>query len=498
MAASEPEPAALATGGALARAPWALILVIAALGVALRAALLALALPIEIQSDEANYLYLALGLERFGIYFDQHRYLWPPGYAWLLHCVIGDGSDADLTTFRAIQVAASSSIGITTMLFAWRLFSSRAAAVAGLLWSVHLPLAAFTHLLWSETVFLALFLPALWHVLAALDRSAEGDERRAATRLLVAGLLLGGALHLKEAPLFLMVPLALLLAWRARPMGPAATLRLATLLPLAALVTLLPWTARNHEVYGRVALSGSTLGENVYQGLNAHYVNFDMVPLARERGRRGLQPLAEIERRAFTAPPTAENGAPDPGWVRAATTFHPIERQSENLRRGIEWSVDHPGWLARTRLKKWSDLVTPFSFFVRHQALGHYAPESGLGGALRRPLVIWSLLSSVIVLLGAALGGALSVGAGHGRALLAVTIGYVFSAALLVSMSRFRVPIEPLLIVLCAGFLTHGVAHRSIPRFLFGGAAVIALGALWWISWPETRAAAAMALEVTR
>ena len=498
MAASEPDPAALVTGGLHARAPWAPILVIAALGVALRAGLLALALPIEVQSDEANYLYLALGLERFGIYFDQHRYLWPPGYAWLLHRVVGDGSGADLTAFRGIQVAASSVVGITTMLFAWRLFSSRAAVVAGLLWCVHLPLAAFTHLLWSETFFLALFLPALWHVLTALDRTAEGDEKRAARRLLVAGLLLGAALHLKEMPLFLMIPLALLVAWRAAPMGRGVTLRLATLLPLAAVVVLLPWTTRNHEVYGRVTLSGATLGENVYQGLNARYVNFDLVPLARERARRGLAPLSEIERRAFTVPPTAADGEPDPGWERAASTFHPIDRQAENVRRGARWSVEHPGWFARTRLKKWSDLVTPFSFFARHQALGHYAPESGLGGAWRRPLVIWSLLSSVVALIGAALGGATSLGAGHGRSLLAVTIGYVLSAALLVSMSRFRVPIEPLLLVLCAGFLAHGPAHRSAPRLAAGGVAVLGLVGLWWISWPETRAAAAMALEVSR
>lgn len=498
MAASEPKIARPVTDGGRARAPWALILVIAALGVALRAGLLANAQPIEVQSDEANYLYLALGLERFGIYFDQHRYLWPPGYAWLIHFVIGDGSAFDLTTFRALQVAASSVIGITTMLFAWRLFSSRAAMVAGLLWSVHLPLAAFTHLLWNETLFLALFLPALWHVLAALDRSAEGDEGPAATRLLIAGILLGGALHLKEMPLFLLIPLTLLVAVRARPMGPAVTLRLATLLPLTALVTLLPWTARNHEVYGRVALSGATLGENAYQGLNARYVNFDMVPLARERAARGLPPLSELERREFTAPPTAANGSPDEGWERAEMTINPIDRQGANVRRAVAWSAEYPGWFARTRLKKWSDLFTPFSFFARHQALGHYPRESRLGGAWRRPLVIWSLLTSVIVLLGASLGAATSLRGGHARTLVAVTIGYVLSAATLVSMSRFRVPIEPFLLVLCAGFVTHGAAHRSAPRLMAGGALVIALCVFWWIGWPETRAAAAMALEATR
>lgn len=498
MTASDAAGAVPSEDGTRPRAPWGMILVIAALGVAIRAGLLALALPIEVQSDEANYLYLALGLERFGVYFDQHRYLWPPGYPWLLHAVIGDGSGASLTTFRALQVALSSVVGITTMLFAWRMFSSRAALVAGLLWAFHVPLAAFSHLLWNETVFLALFLPALWHALVGLDRTADGDESAAARRLLLAGLLMGAALHVKEMPLFLMVPLAAVTAWRARPLGAGAAARLATLMPLAALVVLTPWITRNHEVYGRVVVGGATLGENVYQGVNARYVNFDLVPLERERVRRGLPPLSDVQRAPFTAAPIGADGAPEAAWSRAESTFHPIDRQGVNMRRGLEWGLARPGWLARTRVKKWSDLVTPLSFFTRHQALGHYAPESGLGGAWRRPLVIWSMLTSVLVLLGAVLGGATSLRAGHGRAVVAVTIGYVLCAALLVSMSRFRVPIEPLLIALCGGFLTHGPAHRSVPRLAAGGAALLGLAFLWWVAWPETWAAASMALEATR
>jgi hypothetical protein len=44
---------------------------------------------------------------------------------------------------------------------------------------------------------------------------------------------------------------------------------------LGALVVVLPWTLRNLEVYGRVVPSGSTLGENLWQGVNAQYINWD-------------------------------------------------------------------------------------------------------------------------------------------------------------------------------------------------------------------------------
>ena len=99
-------------------------------GVALRGILLWLVLPLDIQSDEANYLYLALVKERLGIYLDQHRYFWPPGYPWLLSKSIHAFGIDGLNVLRGLQVALSSVIGVTTMLFAWRLFSRRAAIVA--------------------------------------------------------------------------------------------------------------------------------------------------------------------------------------------------------------------------------------------------------------------------------------------------------------------------------------------------------------------------------
>ena len=166
-----------------------------------------IALPIEVQSDEANYLYLALGLERFGIYFD-YTGTCGPGYAWLIHFVIGDGSAFDLTTFRALQVAASSVIGITTMLFAWRLFSSRAAVVAGPPERAPAPGRLHPPPLERDLLPGGLPLPALWHVLVALDRSADGAEAaRIDASSSSPAFFLGGALHLKEMPLFLLVPL---------------------------------------------------------------------------------------------------------------------------------------------------------------------------------------------------------------------------------------------------------------------------------------------------
>ena len=127
MNPSAPDAGHTRPASLLARAPWKAIAIIALAGVALRGILLWLVLPLDIQSDEANYLYLALVKERLGIYLDQHRYFWPPGYPWLLSKSIHAFGIDGLNVLRGLQVALSSVIGVTTMLFAWRLFSRRAA-----------------------------------------------------------------------------------------------------------------------------------------------------------------------------------------------------------------------------------------------------------------------------------------------------------------------------------------------------------------------------------
>jgi len=489
------------------RPPWRAIALLVAVGVGVRALLLALASPLDIQSDEANYLLSAALLERFGCYFDQHRYLWPPGYPWLLSQFVGPdgvlgGGARGIDQVRWLQVAASGATGALTMLFAWRLFSRRAALVAGLLWCVHLPLAAYTHLLFAEAVFLPVFLGALWCLVGALDRVEDG-RGGADLRFVLSGALFGLALHLKELPLFLVPALGAVVFLRGVLGGGAGaveSLRRASLAPLVALVVTLPWTLRNAEVYGRPVVAGATLGENAYNGLNARPRNFDLVALTKPRLLAGEPPIEASARPWLAAPPAGPDGAPAPPWERAEDEHvHVIERQDAQVGRAVAFALDHPGYVARTRVQHWSDFVTPLSFFTRHFALGHYPAGSALAGPLRRPLVAASLVTSVAVLLLAVLGATLTLPRGPGRAVVFTVIGYGFAAATLVASSRFRVPFEPLLIVLAAGFLAHGVRvgaaeeRSDAARIAAAGAGVLALLALWWLGWPQTLEAARMA-----
>lgn len=466
-------------------------------GVALRLGLVFASGLSELQSDEANYAYLGLTQQRFGVLLDPYRYLWPPFYPWLLGEALARFGPTGGLVVQVLQALASSAIGGATLLLAWRLGSARAAVVAAALWAVHLPLGGYTHLLWAETFFLALFTPALERLVAALQCA---DPARAERRLCAAGILFGASLWVKPFALYL-VPLFVLIVGvaRARRAGLHSAARGATLLALSAAVVVLPWALRNAEVYGRFVPSGATLGENAYIGVNARYMNFDYVALRRTRALRGEAPLEDLALPMLVDAPL-EQGVPSAGWPRADDVPHTVLRQDVEVARALDYARAHPGWFARTRLKHLADLVTPLSYTTRHAALGLYG-EGALGRAgARHAFVAASLLSSIAVLLLAAAGLARGLRSVAGALVVLPVLAYVGASSLLLSMSRLRLPAEPLLLVLAALALVHGLEplrerRRERAAWMVAAALVVALVALWLINAREVSAALADAFR---
>jgi len=453
------------------------------LGVGIRLAFLLLAGELELQSDEANYVYLAATWEYFGFYSDSYRYLWPPGYPFVLGLFLRAFEADGIFYAKLAQVVASASVGWFTMLFARRLFGHRAAWLAGALWCIYLPLIAFTHYLWTETFFLALFLPSLYLLLQAL-RPGESEGRRPNESLLliVAGALFGLSLYLKEVHLYLAPVLAILLVLRAGRDG----LRRGSLFLLAVTVVVAPWTLRNYEVYGRFMPIGASLGENCFLGLNAPYKNFDTSPFARHRLGRKL----DGPREWFVEVDESDE------WQRAEAITNTADKLGTGVGLGLAFARAHPGWFVRSRIKKLADFAVPTSFFVRHQGLERYG-----GGLLGRPLVRRGLtvlsigMSALVMLLGLASLWS-TVEDRSGRWLLTTVTLYFVSTASIVAMSRFRIPLVPLLIVLSAGLLTGHVRgnsprRRRIALLAAGGL----LSFLWWVDLPELVGVLGMAWE---
>jgi len=420
-------------------------------GVALRAALLLLSAPLELQSDEAQYAWLGLSWERFGFLSDSQRFLWPPAYPFLHKLAFQLFHEDGVMAVRALQVSCSIATGWATAALAQRFVGERAAPIAAALWALHLPLAGYSALGWPDALFLALFLPAL---LLLHDAVRDSDQRR----LILAGLLFGLTALFKELGLAMAL---LATTWLTVKLyrDPLRT-SIPTLLTfaLAVALPLAPWAARNLQHYGSPILSGKTLGENVYQGWNAHDHNFDVLPVVRSSE---VNPRPDTNSAAFTQVDAGET------WERPGGATL-LERNHAKLTGGLRWARDNPGDLLRTRVSKAAHMFAPVSFPVRHLALGHFGGHLGRGIAGRTFLVFATVQSILLIVFGAA--SLMRRTPTH--ALFWIPTVALLCQPLLVGMSRLRVPLTPFLIIAIAGALINARTFRSrLPETIAGATA---------------------------
>ena len=464
-------------------------LLLAVVGVAIRLVALHLAGELEPVLDEAAYLYHAACWEHFGFYTDSGRWLWPPGYPYFLKLALASFGVDGIGVAKLIQVLASGIVGYGTMLLAGMVFCRRAGFVAGGLWCVYLPMIGFTHYLWPETLFLACFVPAL----CLLCRwSEEAPDPGSARWLLPAGLLLGLAALFKEQVAYL--PLLLLALVLRRHRGTMREgVRAASLFALAVTVVLFPWTLRNHEVYGTVTPVAASLGSNSWVGISARYRNFDYPVSFLAPGKNGYAEIYDegdwrystfIER-----PEEAEWGwvghrRPDQ-WSRNVVELSHVETL-----RALNHARLYPGVFLAGRVKQLSNWVSPTSFFVRHLGMERY-PGLAKHPIARRLLLCGALLLSMLVLTSAVPGAVTALRGPPARAILLLPLIYALGTALLVGMSRHRMAIEPVLIVLAAGFLSRlriGDLPGRERRAVFLGWGFLLF--LWYLAAPEVTAAA--------
>ena len=435
-------------------------------GLAVRVVLLLLAGDTEPINDEKSYIYRALVINRFGVYADA----WPPGYPFVLALVIRLLGFEGLGWIKLCQVVCSLVVGYCVVQMSQMVFGTRGARLSGYAWALYLPLAFYTHRFWPETFFLCAFMPAMYLLAAYFLR---GGGKRPELLLASAGLCLGLSLYFKEAPTFLVVPLGLwaLLVDRRR-------LSRGMIFPLAVVVVVLPWTLRNYELYGRVVPLGNTLGANLVQGLNAPYVNQDY---NRDPGLARRVHWHETRGWDLTARVFMLHGS---GWPPSHAP-NDIDRTRVNLRRSLQYTLGHPASFVLTRVKKLADFATPLSLLVRDLSPEVYSGP--LVGRTVRPLMLCVALCSVVALLVLAWINLVRLWDHRpAAAFFTLVIVYFGLSVLLVSMSRYRIPMVPLLLVLVGGTVVSGPSRGPRRRtVILSACGVAVLLGLWALNLAE-------------
>jgi 4-amino-4-deoxy-L-arabinose transferase-like glycosyltransferase len=318
-------------------------------------------------------------------------------------------------------------------LVARELGGRRTGLIAAALGALHPTLVGFSHYILSETLFLVVSLPALWLLLRQLR---DWAGRRTLLELAGIGVCAGLAALTREVGLVLLGALAIGCAWVRRAEPRRATLSFALVLGAAALV-IAPWSLHLQRTTGDFALVSRTTWMNLYLG----------------------------------NPPAGEVRAIEHYQALASS---PIERESEARRQSLAAIRERMPFWPLEKLGNAVPLLAPTSYVVKHLL----APDRAVAGDLGtwryqfawaaldaqpiRRLAAWIAATSAIAvaLLGVA-GLALRTDAEQATLLGGMAAALVLPVLLAFAITRFRLPLEPILLVGTALLLDGGRAAWS-------------------------------------
>jgi hypothetical protein len=472
--AEETPGAAPATSRADLRDPalWAAILV----GTVIRAIPALVWMEDRCVRDECTYVKLAMRFADGEGMTSSAGWIWAPGYPILL------GISKTLVGFasgiKPIQIAAAAICTALIYLLTDRAFSGegrRAPRIAAWLYALSPHMIFFSFRLWSEVLYSTLLLGGLLLLLTARERVVRPGPSWAGFAFAVG--LFGGACVLFRGVATYMLPILMLgLLWdhwrQVRAWAQVA------LLGIAAACMVGPYSAYATEKFGGFMLTDRTLGQMMYLGNN------DYDPITFDYGN------GQLSRRAFNRTKVQGRSGNDCGSRSDA-----LDRDKCQTKAGVDWIKENPlAFLGRVPMRI-AQLTNPHSLLTRHLRWGNF---KGMPQWMDELLILVGAASSMLVMWGGSLALAVR-GKGAQAVLFSLLLLYHCAAiAVLAGLTRYRVPLEPLLMIYAAGLLAHPRAALAGIRAQPWRVALVALVLLtvvplvlwylpagwpWWRTW---------------
>jgi 4-amino-4-deoxy-L-arabinose transferase-like glycosyltransferase len=330
----------------------ALLAIIVALAVAVRAAWIAYAnvSPLDGRFDDTVFYFTsAKSLAHdftFRDNFGRYSAHWPPGYPLVLSSVFAT-MGTHLLAAKALNVAISAATVVLTYVLGARAFGVRAGMLAALLLALAPGHAYFSTLVMTEVLFVFGFLA----IVALLIWWTIGVERSSWLRLLALGVATGCLALVRVEAVFL--PAAFALLWKVALPGWRPALRYSAVFAFGFVLALTPWTVRNalrfHEFLPLRDNSQSALAN----ALDRNY-------------------LDRPDRFSAPAPPIRETAG---HMARHPWEFVPLEIDKlrylyRNDSDAVEWlQHDNHGLLTASEVRRWSRVADWYFFAVGACAL---------------------------------------------------------------------------------------------------------------------------------
>jgi hypothetical protein len=191
--------------------------------------------------------------------------------------------------------------------------------------------------------------------------------------------------------------------------------------------------------------------------------------------------------------PRAYDRHRDAGRPHCAPEKETINRDDCERAAGMQWIRMYPGEFLRRVPLRIAQMLTPHSLLTRHLRWGHW---QGLPQPAKEAVIVWGALWSVGAVWLGAVGLAAWGGGAVGPTITGLLLYHVAAVAALAGLSRYRAPLEPILMIFAALVLVDGAGTLARLRGLRRVAAVAALLALvplclwflpagwtWWRTW---------------
>lgn len=428
--------------------------------------------------DECTYLRIARKMANGEGMVPSAGWLWAPGYPYIMSqfkTLFGHGA-----TIKGLQVLAAALCTVMIYRLTQRVWrdrgpegATRAARVAAWLYALSPPLIFFTMSLWSEVLYGTLLL-ALLLVLDKTREAVSGSGRQWVLGALAVGVMGGCCVLFRGVATYMLPIFAVALLWGR--FGVRRAWSQVLLMVTAAVLTVAPYSVYISKKMDTRIISDRTLGQMMWLGNN------DFPPITFDYGN------GQLSARAFKR--YAKQGR-----KRCADRRQPMKRDACETEAGFQWIKDNPEEFVRRMPMRVAQMVTPHSLLTRHLRWGKWR---NMPQAMDEAIILWGAVWSMFVMLGGALALVARGRGGHGVVTGGILLYHVAAIAALAGLSRYRVPLEPLLMVYAAGLWTNasdvwrGLAEDRKRLFL----AIVVLGWLvplvlwylpsgwtWWRSW---------------
>ncbi|MEZ4214981.1 MAG: glycosyltransferase family 39 protein [Myxococcota bacterium] len=380
----------------------------------------------------------------------------PPAYPTFLAAVLA-ATGRSTQAVQVVQCALSAATCVLLLALGRAWVGARAARVAGWTAAVYPNLIAFSHYFWTETFFTFVLL-ALFAVLFAGGGGLVSMRRAAAAGVVLAVGALTRSTLLWFAPVLVLFMALLdegatgwprLGAVRWRP----ALARGGAMIGVA-LALIAPWTIRNWLVHDGFVLIDTNAPYNLWRGNAPGAMLMASQPQAPRYGwpfqRIVMHPVANLNGPVLVAK-YRQAHPDDPMPTDLALTRYASEVAWAQIR-------GRPDRALANAWQKLVDMWNPTSFLLRHFELGAYGPVSP---AVRMAASAAAVVSYLAVALLAVVGLAAGL---HDRRMWLVLafVGYLSAvSALAFGLTRFRIPLMPLLMLPAAAALERLVTPRG-------------------------------------